>query len=201
MKKGFRRIICALLAAASLMLGGCAMGGATGTNTVQGNAALDAGEYQQAQQLFAEAVQNGEEEVLAYRGLGLAYMGLAQYEEAENAFRTALEYTDDHMPENKMDINLYLATVQYRQGKYEDTVETCDSILEENPEGNADVYFLRGASRLNLGEQESAGEDFDAAVALSPEDYDLYLNIFECYSEHFRTWRRISAERPEYPGG
>ena len=183
MKKGFRRIICALLAAVSLMLGGCAMGGATGTNTVQGNAALDAGEYQQAQQLFAEAVQNGEEEVLAYRGLGLAYMGLAQYEEAENAFRTALEYTDDHMPENKMDINLYLATVQYRQGKYEDTVETCDSILEENPEGNADVYFLRGASRLNLGEQESAGEDFDAAVALSPEDYDLYLNIFECYSE------------------
>lgn len=183
MKNRFRRIGCTFLAAVSLLSGGCAMGGATGTNTVQGNAALDAGEYQQAQQLFSEAVQNGEEEVLAYRGLGLAYMGLAQYEEAEDAFSAALEYTDDHMPENVMDITLYLATVQYRQQKYEDTAETCDSILEENPDGNPDVYFLRGASRLNLGDQEAAGEDFEAAVSLSPEDYDLYLNIFECYSE------------------
>ena len=60
----------------------------------------------------------------------MAYMGLAEYEKAEEAFEIALEYTDDRMPENTQDIQLYLATVQYREEKYEDTVTTCDGILE-----------------------------------------------------------------------
>lgn len=171
----------AALAAAALLLGGCAMGGATGNKTVQGNSALEAGEYQQAQQLFAEAVQEGEQEMLAYRGLGLSYMGLAQYAEAEAAFQTALEYTDDRMEENVRDLRLYLATVQYREGKYEETIATCDDILQDNNEECADAYFLRGASYLYEGNQEEAGSDFDAAVALEPQDYDMYLNIYECY--------------------
>ncbi len=170
-----------MVIAAALLLGGCAMGGATGKKTIQGNSALDAGEYQQAQQLFGEAVQEGEEEMLAYRGLGMAYMGLAKYEEAEMAFQAAYDCTDDKMPENRQDIALYLATVQYRGGKYEDTIATCDDILKEEVKGNADAYFLRGASYLHDGLQEEAGRDFDAAVALAPEDYDLYLNIYECY--------------------
>lgn len=179
----FRKFGCAAAIAAAVMLGGCAMGGATGTKTVQGNTALDAGEYQQAQQLFQEAVQEGEEEMLAWRGLGMAYMGLARYEEAEMAFQEAYDCTDDKMPENRLDIQLYLATAQYRGEKYEETIATCDDILKENTKGNADAYFLRGASYLYEGLQEESGRDFDAAVALEPEDYDLYLNIYECYRE------------------
>ena len=52
-----RWIKCALVASASLLLGGCAMGGATGTKTVQGIAALEAEEYQQAKELFEDAVE------------------------------------------------------------------------------------------------------------------------------------------------
>lgn len=183
MKKSLKRINSVFIMAAAMMLGGCAMGGATGQNTVAGNAALDAGEYQQAQQLFADAVQSGEEAVLAYRGLGLSYMGLAQYEDAQQAFSDALEYTDGRMPENKLDLRLHLATAQYRQEEYEDTIETCDEILQEEKKGNADAYFLRGASHLYRGEQEEAKADFDAAVKLAPEDYDLYLNIYQCYND------------------
>lgn len=183
MKKRIRGLECAALAAAMLLLGGCAMGGASGDKTVQGNHALDDGEYQQAQQLFAEAIQEGEQEMLAYRGLGLAYMGLARYEEAEQSFQEALDCSDDKMPENRRDIELYLATVQYRQEKYEETIATCDDILKEAAGGNADAYFLRGASYLYEGLQEEAKKDFDAAVAMQPEDYDLYLNIYECYRQ------------------
>ena len=176
-------LVCGFMAAASLLLGGCAMGGATGKKTVQGISALESEDYHQAQQLFEEAVKEGEEEVLAYRGLGMAYMGLAEYEKAEEAFEIALEYTDDRMPENTQDIQLYLATVQYREEKYEDTVTTCDGILENTSKGNADAYFLRGASYLHEGLQEDAAKDFDAAVSLTPTDYDLYLNIYECYNQ------------------
>lgn len=176
-------LVCGFMAAASLFLGGCAMGGATGKKTVQGISALESEDYHQAQKLFEEAVKEGEEEVLAYRGLGMAYMGLAEYEKAEEAFEIALEYTDDRMPENTQDIQLYLATVQYREEKYEDTVTTCDGIFENASKGNADAYFLRGASYLHEGLQEDASKDFDAAVSLTPTDYDLYLNIYECYNQ------------------
>ena len=175
-------MLCAPVLLAAALLGGCAMGGATGNKTVQGNQALDAGEYQQAQQLFGEAVKEGEEPMLAYRGLGLAYMGLAQYDKAGEAFQAAIGWSDDRQTENVQDLELYLATVQYREEKYEETIATCDDILKKDADGNADAYFLRGASSLHEGLQDEAGKDFDQAVALRPEDYDLYLNIYECYS-------------------
>ncbi len=174
----------AAAAVAAALLGGCAMGGATGTKTVQGIQALEDGDYQQAQQLFLEAADAGEQQVLAYRGLGMAYMGTAQYEEAESAFRAALESADSRMKENVRDIELYLATAQYRAEDYEDTMVTCDEILKGGGKNeNADAYFLRGASALREGMQEEAGQDFDAAVRLEPDDYDLYLNIYECYQD------------------
>ena len=174
---------CAALIVSVLLLGGCAMGGATGTKTVQGNSALEEGEYQQAYELFQGAVRDGEQKVLAYRGLGMACMGLARYEEAEEAFASALEYTDKKMPENTRDIRLYLATVQYRQGKYEETISTCTDILDEENGKNPDAGFLRGASYLHEGFSDEADSDFRAAVGQEPEDYDLYLNIYECYRE------------------
>lgn len=173
--------ILALLAA--VLLSGCAMGSASGQKTKQGIDALEEGQYQQAQEYFVEAVRDGEQAMLAYRGLGMAYMGLARYEEAQEAFKAALEQADSRQPENTRDIQLYLATVQYRQGAYEDTITTCDEILAGDSQGNADAYFLRGASYLHEGQQEEAAQDFDAAVGLAPEDYDMYLNIYECYDQ------------------
>lgn len=178
-----RWIKCMGIAAAALLLGGCAMGGATGNKTVQGVAALEAEEYQQAKELFEDAVRNNEEEMLAYRGLGIAYMGLAQYDKAEQAFEAAIDYADERQPENVQDLELYLATVQYRMADYEETVDTCTGILEKAEEGVSEAYFLRGAGYLHEGYTEEARADFDEAVKLAPEDYDLYLNIYECYRE------------------
>lgn len=171
------------LAAAALVLTGCAMGEASGEKTVQGISALEAGNYSQAQELFEAAVLENEDLMLAYRGLGLAYMGQALYEEAREAFETALEQTDKKQPENRQDIQLYLAAVLYRQGEYELTIDVCTEILEEEPKGVADAYYLRGAGYLHEDSQDDAKQDFDRAVALLPEDYDLYLNIYETYRE------------------
>lgn len=179
--------------AAAWMLTGCAMGGATGQKTTEGIAALDAADYTRAQELFTQAIQESEQQMLAYRGLGLACMGLARYEEAAEAFQAALDEADEKMPENTQDIQLYLAASQYRMGEYEKTVDTCTKLLEENPEGSADAYYLRGAGALQEGNQQDAKKDFDRAVALAPEDYDLYLNIYETYRE-----RNLSGIGGEY---
>lgn len=167
--------------AASLLLSGCAMGGATGAKTTQGIAALEAGAYQEAEELFSSALLEHEQKMLAYRGLGLAYMGMGEYEKAETALESALAETDDRMPGNRTDIRLYLASAQYELEKYEKTVDTCTEILEE--ESLAEAYYLRGAGELREGNQDDAGKDFDRAVALEPENYDLYLDIYESYHQ------------------
>lgn len=177
-----RYIVGILLTSAMVFLGGCAMGGADGSRTTLGIAELEKGNYQQALELFEEAVQEKEQLMLAYRGMGISYLGLAQYEDAETAFGAALECTDSRQPENVQDIRLYLATAQYRQEKYEDTIITSTDILTASESGNVEAYFLRGASCLYEGLQDEAARDFDAAVAMDPTDYDLYLNIYECYS-------------------
>ena len=172
-----------IIAASAVMLSGCAMGGATGEKTVLGMHYLEDEDYQQAQRMFEDAVREGEQETLAYRGLGIAQMGLAQYEQAAESFEMALDAADDRMPENVLDISLYLATAQYRMKEYEETADTCTRILEKSEEGDAQAYFLRGASYLREDLQEEAKADFASAVALAPNDYDLYLNIYECYSD------------------
>ncbi|MCC8103963.1 MAG: tetratricopeptide repeat protein [Clostridiales bacterium] len=174
---------CVLLLLLAVFSGGCAMGEASGEKTSEGLEALAEGSYQEAATLFEEAVSDGEALVLAYRGLGLAYMGLGDYESAAEAFETALTHTDSRMPSTIEDIRLYLATAQYRMEGYADVIDTCNNILNDSEDGNADAHFLRGASYLCEGETEQAASDFDAAVALSPSDYDLYLNIYECYAQ------------------
>lgn len=183
MKKWMRRVKLAALLSACILTGGCAMGGATGENTVAGNAALEEGDYEKAAELFTKAVDGGEVKVLAYRGLGMAYMGLARYEEAADAFEDALENTDKKMPETIRDIRLYLSSAKYRLDEYEDTEKICSEILSEEDGDCVDAYFLRGASFLMQGLEDEAREDFDAAAALTPDDYTLYLNIYECYEE------------------
>lgn len=177
----FKGIVGIIALTMALLAGGCAMGGATGKKTLEAQEALENGDYDQAQQLFAEAARDGEEQLLAYRGLGLAYMELAQYKEAVQAFEAALASADSHMEDNVLDVELYLATAQYRGGSYDEAAATCDRILEEYE--SADALFLRGASRLHDDMQDEAAADFDAAVELRPNSYDLYLDIYECYRE------------------
>lgn len=191
--KKMRWIKGTVLAAAALMLSGCAMGGATGEKTVLGIHYLEDEDYPQAQRMFEDAIREGEQDTLAYRGLGIAQMGLAQYAEAAESFELALDAADERMPENVLDISLYLATAQYRMKDYEETADTCTRILERSEQGEAQAYFLRGASYLHEELDEEAAADFASAVALAPDDYDLYLNIYECYSE-----RNLSGIGGEY---
>ncbi len=174
---------CAAVMMLAVFAGGCAMGEATGEKTVQGNAALGERNYKEAQTLFEEAVSAGEQRFLAYRGLGMAYMGLGDYENAVTAFQEALESADNRMPTNIEDVRLYLATAQIRLEDYDGVIDTCTLLLEDSAEGNPDAYFLRGSAYLSEGLTSEAAGDFDAAIALSPEDYDLYLNIYDCYEK------------------
>ena len=147
--------------------------------------AMENKEYQAALEDFKTAAALGENDAAAYRGEGLALMGLGQYAEAAQAFDTALEATDEKMPNTKRDILYYKATALYKNKDYENTISVCDEILTLNQEG--DACYLRGACYMAQGDYDKAKTDFDAAVALSPKDYDLVLDIYGCYQEQKRS--------------
>ncbi len=172
-----------MIIVAAFFAGGCAMGGAKGEKTIQGNDALEEGDYQKAQDLFEEAVSDGEQAFLAYRGLGIADMGLGDYESAKSAFVNALANTRSRMPKNTEDVQLYLATAEYRMQDYNDVINTCTDLLAESENGNSDAYFLRGTAYLAEDMTDDAADDFDAAIELAPENYDLYLNIYDSYEK------------------
>lgn len=177
----------------ALGLAGCLDREAGGELTAQGMAAVEAMNYSEAQALFEQAVKAGEDEVLAYRGMGLASMGLAQYEKAVTAFDQALLYTDEKMPETVEDLLLYKASAQYRMQDYDGTINSCTLLLDDEGTQSADALYLRGASYLKEGYQDQAEENFSQAVELTPEDYTLYLNIYESYESE-----NLSAVGDEY---
>ncbi len=178
---GKKRLAAALLMLCmAFWLGGCESD-AEGELTRQGMEAVENLDYEGALAKFEQALSAGEDELLLYRGAGMAYMGLAQYEQAVRSFDKALSFADSKMPNTVEDLLLYKASAQFRLKDYEATAATCDQLTRENEEGNVSAFYLRGASYLCLGYQDRAREDFDRAVALTPGDYTLYLNIYESY--------------------
>jgi len=89
------------------------------------------------------------------------------------------------MPETRRDILYYKATALYKAGNYDDTIANCNALIEMTGEG--DAYYLRGACYMEKGEFDQAKIDFDIAVSKSPNDYDLYLNIYNCYLDKSRS--------------
>ncbi len=180
--RGRVAVFCGSLALAAFICAGCSQKTAPTENTNAGNAALEASDFQSAETSFREAAAQGEDPVSAYRGLGIALMGQAKYEEAEDALNNALASTDDKMPETIADLLQYKATCQYRLKDYEGTVKTCDELVEEDDE-LVMAYFYRGASRLHMGNQDEARANFDYATSLRPQDYSLYLDIYSVYED------------------
>ena len=169
---------------AAVLLSGCSTD--NGTDSIdEGMTAMENKEYQAALEDFKTAVALGENEAAAYRGEGLALMGLGQYEQAAAAFDEALQATDEKMPNTRRDILYYKATALYKNGDYDSTIAVCDDLLKLRQEG--DACYLRGACYMAKGDYDQAKTDFDLAVSLSPKDYDLVLDIYSCYQEQKRS--------------
>ena len=170
------------LAMAVLLLAGC------GTQrqvsyTKQGMDAVEALAYEEALGYFDSALEEGEEKRKLYRGMGLAYMGLTQYENAILYLEAALHESGGRVEDMDFDINYYLATAYYKSGRPQDAVKAYDAILALRPK-EKDACFLRGYVKLSQNQFEEASKDFDAAIALDGKDYDQMLRIYMALEEY-----------------
>ena len=149
----------------------------------QGMAAIQALEYEEALDCFRAAQNEGEDEQLLYRGMGLAYLGLTQYEDAITYLEEALHSGGSRVEDVDFDINYYLATAYFKNGRAQDAINAYSAILVLRPrEKNA--YYLRGCVKLTQGDFEGAQADFTESVALDKTDYDQMIRIYMALEEY-----------------
>ncbi|MGN0402159.1 MAG: tetratricopeptide repeat protein [Acetatifactor sp.] len=178
-----------------MILAGCK---GTGEKTAEANRLIEQLDYRGALEVLEEAEEDGENLRLVLRSRGIAYMGLADYEQAAEAFRGSLSGSDGLLQDLDFDTNYYLAAAYTKSGLYSEAEDTYNAILDLRP-GEEDVYFLRGNVRMNLGNHEGAKEDFEKALHMKPKDYDRLIAIYEVldyfgYGEEGQAYLRAALE-------
>jgi len=182
MIKYHKRMLCAVIFLFVMVLTGC---GASKKNTSmeQGMTLIKQTDYQGALASFEQALKSGEDELLTYRGLGLAYMGMIQYDKAIESFSKSLSYSSGSISQIEYDINYYLATAYYKAGQTENALKTYNAILALRPE-EKDAHYLRGVIQLESGLVEEGKEDFNKAVSYDKSGCQMAIDVYQVMKEN-----------------
>lgn len=172
--------ITALCLLAAGMLAGCGQAGEKMQSAVERIQSFD---YQGALADLDAAEEGGEDGRSIDRARGIAYMGLAEYDQAIESFQSALSGSNGLVENMDFDLNYYMAAAYCKSGRYSEAEETYNAILALR-QNEADAYFLRGNVRMNLSDFPEAKEDFDKALAMEPANYDRLIEIYKVL-EHF----------------
>lgn len=162
-------------ALAAAMIVGC------GGNSAyqQAKTDLSQGAYQEALQGFETSIGEGDHVAESYRGAGIAQLKLGNYEEAIQYLTQAVKQKGVDRGFQR-DVLSYKATAQYKDGQYEQAMDTCENLL--NISDQADSYYLAGRVALSVDDYENAQEYFDQAVNRK-DDEKMALQIYEAYLE------------------
>lgn len=148
-------------------------------------------DYQSALAAFDTAGKNGEDERLIARGLGIAYLGLADYDSAIESFLQCLSLSNGIVEEMDYDVSFYLAAAYQKSGKYSEAENIYDAILAMRPQ-DTEALYLRGNARLSQDKYEKAKEDFDKEITLVPNNFERLIAIYEVLSE--QGYKQIGEE-------
>ncbi|MCH5275177.1 MAG: tetratricopeptide repeat protein [Lachnospiraceae bacterium] len=174
-KFGLQKIILGILLVAAFS--GC--GSSRNVSSVaEGMQYIEAMDYNAAMTSFETALQNGENPRLIARGMGIASMGLTDYEAAAEYFLACLALSDGMVVEMDYDVNYYLAAAYQKMEQYDESERVYDAILALRP-GETDAYYLRGNARLSQGDYQAARADFDKVIELEPVNFNRLIQVYE----------------------
>lgn len=145
----------------------------------QGMAYIALEKYENAKKDFYLAVNLDVQDKHAYRGLGIVCMKEGQYSEAIDFFNQVIECAGHTIGETEYDVLRYRAEAEKMTEQYQEAVKTY-SILLQVTTPDVNVYYNRGLIYTIEDKIELAKQDFDAAISLTPNDYQLYWNVYNC---------------------
>lgn len=171
-----------VIVAACLILSGC--GNKLGEYTQAGMNEIENLDYTAALESFDRAQEQGEDPLMLARGRGIASYYLMKYDESINYYLESLSYSSGIFDDVDFDTNFYLALSYEKMGEYAKAIETYSSILDIRTK-DVMAYYLRGTDYLILGEHDLAIADFDKALELDENNYDLRIEVAGRLSENY----------------
>ena len=180
-KRIYKSLVTALLVLVMVpMLTGCSEFRKS-ENVEKGYRAVGENDYKSGLAFFEDAITDGEQLELAWRGKGIALMGLGRYADAVPAFENALNSRSDlskKIYDDSMDrdIQEYLACACFRSGDAERALRIYTELIGADAE-NADLYMLRGTVYAQRGNETEAKNDFNRSINLDRDNYERLYEI------------------------
>jgi len=176
-----KKIFVGILSALLLTVTGC--GHKEGENIQAGFGFIEQSDYAKAMECFEQAVVSGEDLELSYRGMGITYLGMADYDNAITAFEKALDNGGIFAGDLERDINFYMATALYKNGQLKEAEELFDAIIESDKK-NADAYYLKGSIQISSGDYEGGIYHFEKAMEYADDTHAMKIDIYEVLAEN-----------------
>ncbi len=170
------------LTVAIILLTGCGFSSST-ENLTKAFEQIGELDYQGALDTLGVARESEEDERLIQRAEGIAYLGMGKYDEAISSFIGALSSSDGIVTDMDFDINYYLATAYYKKGMIDEALSVYDSILALEDDA-VDALYLSGVLHSERNEIDLAMSNFDKAINLAPDNYDMLIQIYSILSQN-----------------
>ena len=144
------------------------------------------GRYEEALAEFDQAYVNKENIIVSrnnkrvYRGRGIAYYYMADYENSIQEFNKALELGESS--DLNQDILQYVGSAQMALGYYEKAIKTYSDLLKISSKCT-EAYNSRALCYRYLGEYDKSMKDYDKAIALEPRQYSNYFGKYYLLEE------------------
>jgi len=155
-----------ILLVISIMLTGC-----IGSPYKTGIKSLEDGEYSKAVECFKEAIAEEKNLADSYRGLGIAYWELEEYQESYDAMEHALK----HSTEENATIHSIMGNCAMQTNKYEKAAKHYEAalLLEDiSEELEKETQYNLIAAYEYAGDIEKAKETVKEYIANYPDDAD-----------------------------
>lgn len=159
---------------------------------LQGEIALKQGQYQQASQLFEQAIKLNPNFFKAYTSLSMAYSELENAKQAEQILQTAYQL----MPNNNS-IIVELGIFHYINGDYQQAIHYFDQLAQQAP-NNYIAYLNISACYYLIGDIKQAIVAVKKSLAIKPEangyaNLGTYYFILKDYARAVESYEQMIA--------
>lgn len=176
MRRQLRGLCGACFGLVVMLVSGC--GAAESGAYESAMAALEAGNYNLAQQEFQKAEESDDRQAEVFRGEGILALATGEYDKALQLFDKALEHVTGSNKSFAQDVKLYQAETHLAKGEDSAAEKICQDLIENSKVGDAELIL--GRIDLGQGKAEEAAEHFASCVSDKPV-YSNYLTIYDLY--------------------
>ncbi|UCF86662.1 MAG: serine protease [Nitrospiraceae bacterium] len=146
------------------------------------------GRYTEAIEAYQRAIKKDEKLVSAYNGLGVAYMELKQFQDAERVFREALQINPDFAW-----IHSNLGLLYTKTGRYEEAIPELKKAIDIMPDLE-NAHLNLGSSYRWLRMYQKAHDAYKEALRINPDSAFAHYALGMTY----RDLKDLDSAREEY---